>query len=338
MKHGPDRRRYPWESSLAAALFVLCLPAGALADPWPQDGREAPLHPTIITAEYKGKVYPITDVSAEVPEIEVEGKLRKLHSDQSYGTPRAVVFAPGFVTFTSQNASASTTTTSTRMTGMGLSGNTVIPGTVSETGEYDCTLVASEPHSDCYIAVIFYRVGDGGSPVPGSTAIAFRQIGDLAAGRETKVAINGSYFAPPGVLATYFPLVFSKGLEIRTDQCENAARYFRRGEMDTHSALLAHYRQQNPGADKPASAYLRFRPELPPGVDPRSLPPTITARFAVTETGEVDGVELDHVLDVKVDREIRRALGGWLFMPRLKKGYPVRSMITVPLSFGQDSS
>jgi hypothetical protein len=328
-----------WTALLAALSAALCMPTGAFADPWLQDHRQAPLHPTIITADYKDKSYPVIAASAEVPEIEVEGKLRKLYSDQSYQTPRAVGFAPGFVTFKAQKASSNMTTMSTRLTGPGMAGSGLVPsGTTSEKGEYECTLVSSGAHAGCYLAVVFFRVDDGGSPLAGSTAIAFREIGDLAAGKETKVTIDGSYFAPPGVKAAYFPMVFSKGLEIRTDQSENAAVYFRRGEMAVHGALLAHYRQQNPASDKPASAYLRFRPELPPGVDPRSLPPTITAKFAVTESGEVDAVEIDQVLDVKVDQEIRRALGGWLFMPRLRKGYPVRTMITVPLSFAQASS
>jgi hypothetical protein len=316
-----------------ALSVVLCLPTGAFADQWLQDSRQAPLHPTIITADYKGKSYPVTAASAELAEIEVEGKLRKLYSDQSYQTPRAVGFAPGFVTFKDQKASSNMTTMTTRMTGPGMT--SVLPsGMASGSGKYECTLVSSEAHADCYMAVVFFRVDDGGSPLEGSTGIAFRQIGDLAAGRETKVQINASYFAPPGVKAAYFPMVFSKGLEIRTDQSEVAAAYFRRGEMAVHGALLAHYRQQNPTSDKPASPYLRFRPELPPGVDPRSLPATITAKFAVTESGEVDDVEIDQVLDAKVDQELRRALSGWLFMPRLKKGIPVRTMIAVPLSFG----
>ena len=68
-------------------------------------------------------------------------------------------------------------------------------------------------------------------------------------------------------------------------------------------------------------------------VDRHNVPTSVNAKFAVTETGEVDSLELDQVLDVQVDRAIRRALDGWLFMPRLRKGYPVRTMISVPLSF-----
>jgi hypothetical protein len=331
----PGRGLIPRAPLLLALAAFLCFPGGAMADQWLQEGREPPLHPTIITTDYKGKAYPVVAVSAEVPEIEVEGKLRKLNSKPSYLTPRAAGFAPGFVTFKDQKASSKVMMTGTRAMGMGPTGTNALPGgAISGGGEYECTLVSSENHTDCYVAVLFYRPGDGGSPLPGWTAIAFRQIGDLVAGRETKVAINSSYVVPPGVWANYFSMVFTKGMEIRSDQSELSAKFFRPTEMAVHGAMLARYREQNPGADRPASAYLRFNPELPPGVDPRSLPPTITAKFSVTETGEIDDLEIDQVLDVKVDHEIRRALDGWLFMPRLKNGYPVRARITVPLSFG----
>jgi hypothetical protein len=147
------------------------------------------------------------------------------------------------------------------------------------------------------------------------------------------VVIHSAYVVPPNVRYHFFPLIYSKGLEIRTDQSELSADFFRRGEMAAHEALLERYRQRNPEADRPASPYLRFQPQLPIDVDPRSLPAVITVKFAVTEAGEVDSIEIAQVLAEPVDREIRRAVNGWLFLPRLKKGYPVRSFIEVPLSF-----
>jgi hypothetical protein len=333
--HRPGRWR-PLRSPTLIALFAfLGFAKGGFSAEWLQNSREPPLHPTVITAEYQGKPYPVTAVTAEIPEINAEGKLMKLYSGQSYQTPRAVGFAPGFVSFKAQNASSSVKSESIRFNGFGaMNGSTLPEGTISASGEYECTIVSPEAHSDCYIAVIFSRRNPEGGMDTASTAIAFRQIGDLAAGREAKVKINCSYVAPKGNLFYYFPLIFSKGLEIRTDQCEVAAHFFRISEMAAHEAMLARYRQENATSDRPAIAYLRFQPELPADVDPRVLPPTVNARFAVTESGEVDSVVLDQVLDVRVDHEIRRALNGWLFLPRLRKGYPVRTQIVVPLSFG----
>ncbi len=320
----------------AASLAVVALFAtkSAHSAQWLEDDREPPLYPSIITTQYEGKTYPVTAVSGEIPEIQVDGKLRHLYSTPSYRTPRAMGYAPGFVQFKAQSANTLTKTLTFTIMGSGK-----IPGgTVSESGEYECTLVASEAHSDCYIAVVFFRNDASGNPDASTTAMAFRQIGELAAGHETKVTINSGYAAPPDAHFYFFPLIYSRGLEIRTNMSEAAAHYFRPEEMAAHRTLLAGYRQQYPAADRAAFPYLHFQPELPMGVDPRSLPATVIVNFAVTETGEVDSVVIDQILDVQVDREIRRAINGWLFLPRLKKGYPVRSMVQVPLSFRPASS
>lgn len=331
----PRFGRYPAPLALVAWVAFLGAPSRMYPSGWLQDGREPPLHPTVIIANIKGRQYPVTAASAEFAEITVEGRRERLFSDQSYSTPRAAGFAPGFIQFKAQNASSTIRTMTDRFRNYGDASDVDVPaGIMSESGNYACTIVSSGEIADCYIAVIFYLVNGTGDLVPGSTAIAFRQVGDLAAGRETRVTIDCGYVVRAGRgRGHYFPLAFSRGREIRTDQCENSARFLRHGEMETHAALLAQYRKDNPASDRPASAYLRFQPELPVGVDPRSLPSTVTANFSVTETGEVDDVELDQVLDAKVEKEIRRALDGWLFLPRLRKGLPVRSRITVPLSF-----
>jgi hypothetical protein len=85
--------------------------------------------------------------------------------------------------------------------------------------------------------------------------------------------------------------------------------------MIAREAILERYRKKYPYSDR------------------QSLPSMISAKFAVTETGEVDSVELFPAPDVRVEREIRRALDGWLFLPRLEKGSPRTKLFEVPLSF-----
>ena len=174
--------------------------------------------------------------------------------------------------------------------------------------------------------MVFFRLDADNQPDTHSIALAFGEIGDVPAGRETPVKINCVYAVPDGGAYYLFPLIFSKGVEIRTDQSDFAARFFRQQEMVAHADLLARYREKFPSADHPAVPYLRFPPLLPDGIDPRSLP-AIEARFAVMETGEVDSLEFTQVLDPSVDQAIRRAVNGWLFLPRLKKGMPVRTMV-----------
>lgn len=284
-------------------------------------------------ADYGGNSYPVTAVAGEVPEIEVESKRVRLHASQTYQPRLAAGYGRGFIQFNKQQSSTLVTTRSYRLRGS--SGDSVVPGgTLTSSGSYECTLFSSEAHSSCYLAVVFFREDSQGLPDSRSIALAFGDIGDLAAERETPVKIDCAYAVPGGGQYYCLPLIFSKGIEIRSDQSEIEAQFFHQQDMVTHAELLAQYRLKYPNADRPAAAYLRFPPLLPEGIDPHSLPATIDAKFSVVETGEVDSLEITPTLDPRVDQAIRRAINGWLFLPRLKKGIPMRTLIDVPLSFG----
>ncbi|HEY5228368.1 MAG TPA: energy transducer TonB, partial [Opitutaceae bacterium] len=168
-------------------------------------------------------------------------------------------------------------------------------------------------------------------------SLAFGQIGTLSAGHEAPVKINCAYVASRSGRYFCFPLLFSKGIEIRTSQSDSAALFFHARDVRGHDALMARYLQENPNSDKPAMAYLRFPPLLPVGQDPRALPQGIEARFDVTGSGRVESVNLTPQLDPQVSASIERALDGWLFLPRLKKGVPTRTTIRLPLSFDSAS-
>jgi hypothetical protein len=324
-------------SALMAVASIFWVSSAMRASDWMVSFNPPPLHPSVIMVDYKGKSYPVTAVAGEVPEIEVDGKKVRLHANQSYQPHLAAGYGRGFIRFNGQESSTVVRTMEYRMHGSG--GESVIPGgTLSTSGEYNCKLFSTEAHTDCYIAVVFFRLDPQGQADARSIALAFGEVGDLAAGHETAVKIDCAYAVPAGGRYYLFPLIFSKGIEIRSDQSEIAAQFFHQQEMAAHAELLSRYRQEFPNADRPVVPYLRFPPLLPDGVDPHSLPPTIDAKFAVVESGEVDSLEITQVLDPRVEQAIRRALNGWLFLPRLKKGTPVRTMIDVPLSFGATSS
>jgi hypothetical protein len=322
-----------------ALVSIFACTGRVLADDGRQGGTPPPLHPTILVATFEGKSYPVTAVHNEIAEIEVDGKLRKLPSLQSFATPLAVGYAPGFVQFTAQKASSRQFRRSYYIRGdIRTDGDELIPGaTLSASGEYTCRLVPAETHEECFLAVVFCGVDAEGLPDTSQTAIAFGEVGTLAPGHETPVTINCAYVAPRSGRYFCFPLLFSKGLEIRTFQCDFAAQFFHTRDVKGHDLLLARYFQQFPAADKPAVAYLRFPPELPVGQDPRKLPRDIEARFDVTGSGRVESVNLTPGLDPRVSASIERALDGWLFLPRLKKGVPTRTTIRLPLSFDSAS-
>jgi len=318
--------------------LAIVLAADARADEWLQDGREPPLHPSVIVTDYKGRDYAVTHVSKEGGVILVDGKRVKLSLYQSYRVMRAGGYRPGRVEITKENASSNIRTLEWKVRQSYGGDSGPIPGRVlSARGTYEATVVASGDLPDCFIAVVFYRLKPDGTPDPHSTAIAFGEIGSMAAGRPTGVRIDCSYIAPSGTRYYLFPLVFSEGIEVRTNMVEHAARYFRLSEMLAHGEILSRYRKQHPDSDHPAALYLRIPPLLPDGVDPMALPSTINASFLVTGTGEVDSLRIDATLAPSVEASIRRAINGWLFLPRLRQGEPLPTMMRLPLSFAQDS-
>jgi hypothetical protein len=292
-----------------------------------------PLHPTVIMVDYKGKSYPVVAVKAEVPEIEVDGKRIKLHLNQKYQPVLGGGYGNGLIEFKKQNSTSQITTSAYRFSGS--AGSSLIPGgVVSTSGEYRCTLSSSLALPGCYIAVTFFREDSQGKPDPRTIELAFGEIGDLPPGRDTPVKLDCAYVM--GGVGRYYvlPILFSRGIEIRSNESENLAAFFRVQDTEAHRLIIAAYRQKYPHADHVAVPYLRFPPVLPDGVDARSLPANIDAKFAVVETGEVDSLEITPAIDPRVDAAIRRAICGWLFLPRLKQGIPERTQVNVPMSFG----
>jgi hypothetical protein len=320
---------------ILAAIFVSAafvhlggLPK-ARAEDWLTGPTEPPLHPTILRSSRDGHYYPIVAVKNDRAEIEVDGKLSRVDPRDGYDPARARAYAKGYVQFSTQNASWQVRTMNYRLS----NGSEVPGGTLTKNGTYEATLLPSESHDDCYIAVIFYQLDAAGEPKAGTVAMAFGQVGTLTAGKPSKISIDEAYIPGEGVKFYCFPLLFSKGVEIRTDQSELAARFFRWQEMNTHRKILAAYLQQNPTANLQPQAYLRVPPVLPENVDVKTLPAVIHTSFMVSETGEVESLQVEDPVDPPVFEAIRRAINGWLFTPKLENGRPTRIMIRLPLSF-----
>jgi hypothetical protein len=325
---------------LAAALILASEAATANADELSvSEAGIAPLHPTVIMADYKGAGRVVVAVNSEFARVQVDGKLVTLRGKQSYRPALATAFSPGYIKFKDQQSSSTIYTSTVTMFHGGLGGgpsasNASYPeGMVSSSGDYECKVVSSLALPDCFLAVVFFRVGADGNTIPGSVEMAFREIGNLTATTPTAVKISSAYIAPPNTRFYHFPLLFSKGQEVRSDQSEVSARFFRYQDIQAHREFLRQYRMKNPTSDRPAYAYLRYPPILPDGIDPRTLPGTIRATFRVTESGDVDSLVIEPELDPKALNAIRRAVGGWLFLPRLKNGLPIPVQIEAPLSF-----
>jgi hypothetical protein len=56
-------------------------------------------------------------------------------------------------------------------------------------------------------------------------------------------------------------------------------------------------------------------------------------QLSVSDEGIVTNVDAGMIADDRVRQSVIDALGGWLFLPKLKAGQPVYSYINVPLQF-----
>lgn len=321
-----NTRGWRWIAlKLALGAFTL---AGAQGfSSW--DTGNIPLHPTIIQGTYKGKALPIIAVHNESPEVEVEGKLKRLPqgSKTSYTPLRGAGYAPGTLKLGAMKVTGS----KTNMVLMFPGGGQVDGGTVSSSTEFTVTVTPTQDYSDCYVALMFFDQGyiEGTTDLPGAS-VQFEAIKPLVGGKENKLKIHFGYVDFGERHIGFFPLFFTRGMEIQTDQCELVARFFRHREMTIHEHLLKSHREKNANQSVPLKPYL----QIPPLVPDDLIPPTplaIDTTFMVSEEGTVESLQFESDVPTAVLSPLRRSLSGWLFLPRLKDGRPARTLVHIPL-------
>jgi len=301
----------------------------ASAVEWYNDPAQPVPHPTLIAATVDGKAYPVVGVDGEHPQIVVDGVTVTLRSkSQSFQPMRGAAYAPGLVHATNYDSTSEITA---KAFSYDKNGQKVPMGTSDLDGYFHGSFTADENFPDCYFVVLYYRLSPRGEPDVHTTALAFGHLGDLKAGQETVGKNFHAYVAPVGQRYYFVPMVFSKGREIRTNVSNQVDRFFRHQEIVLHRELVPAYLEKFKGMDHAAIPYVRVPIQLPEGVDAHTLPSDLVATFSVTESGEVDSIQLGERLVGPAREAIRQDLAAWLFMPRLKQGSPVRTVISMPL-------
>ena len=287
-----------------------------------------PLHPTIIEGDFEGETLPIVAVSRDTPEIEKDGKLKRLSLHKAHFTPtRGATFAEGSIQL--RNVQANSSKTNLRL--MFEHGGDVDAGTISASSDFSAQVESTADYSDCFVALIFFDQDylEGKSDNPNAT-VQFKSIKPLHKGTN-KVELSFGYMDFGKHPMGFFPLFFTRGLEIRSDQCEFTARFFRHREELIHRALLKQYLEKHAGESKPIQAYMKIPPVFPDGMQEEKLPEKVTVSFMVSEEGRVESLQLPSDLPTNIYRLLSRTINGWLFLPRLKAGRPERTMVTLPL-------
>lgn len=312
---------------MAAGLPLVCAAQSQFVND--HMSGESSLHPTVIFTEYDKNEEMIIDVHGDEPEVEVNHKRHSIYRDTNYLPMRGPMFAPGSVQVFDEHADSRFTEVTYYMA----EGGTVSGGEWDHHSDYETKLLPTQSYKDCYIAVLFFDAAflKGREPVP-KISIAFQGIGDLTAGKTQKVRMRFKYMDPSKTQnVTFFPLIFTRGVEIQSNHSKLSAVFFRRLELNRHENLIADYKAKNAGKDMPLKPYVRSMPKFPDDLDLSKLPATVKTSFMVDGDGMVYSVQIEDQIDPQAEKAIRQALHGWLFLPRLKDGRAERTMVRLPI-------
>lgn len=307
----------PRRSLIWAALLV---PALLFAAP--------PPHPTVLMAEHDHGFRPVVAVIGTDPVISTEaGADVRLRQDVMFAAERAPYYADGSVRFDSIKLDG------LRFLAIYNEGDdlAVSGKTLTTVAYFDATVTSEVPLTHAFIAIICCDGGflRGATDRP-QTQIVLHEVPDIAAGQSTKIRFSTTAFIDRKG-APFFPLLFRGGAEVRTNIAEYADRYFHRVEQVQHEAQLAAYRKKFPTGNHAAVPVMTFRPVFPPDV---ALPKgeNHLARLFVGEDGTVMDADITpEFTSPAVQREVLRAVRGWLFLPKLVAGEPVVAQIKIPL-------
>jgi len=312
-----------------AALAGFLSPLAAFAQ------AELIYHPTVVAVDYNSALRPIVAAAGESPEVMIDGRLVKMRHDAPYQLQRATAYLAGSAVFEGQAAQGHTTNQSVHWQqcdpdypeqNWNLSDQTL-----EQHGEYSAYVTSDRDQKACYVAVVFVdREYLSGHTDNSSAQVTFESIGDLAKGKRTLISFRFKDIVSGGRNYALFPLLFSRGLEIRTNRSADNIAFFQRQDEQVHRSLVDHYVEANAGRDRPLQPYLRVSPDLVAGFG-TNTPVKVAITGTVEETGELNSVEISPELDPQMNRWIRESLEQWRFLPRLVQGRAVETRIKIPL-------
>jgi TonB family protein len=291
--------------------------------------KSAPLHPTLLLAEYKGAMHKVVAVEKEEPVILVDGHKKTLRGNIPLSTERLAGYCGTQASITAIGISGVQVVSA--MSDFGAEEAATKPrGTLGGFVEFAATITAAQNLADCYLALIAVDDSfmDGTTDRPNSQ-IRIRQITDLRAGEATAVEFSTSPFLVNGK-ARIFALLFSDGEEVSIPQTEAARQYFQRREQVIHAASVKRWVEKNRSASQPVQPLLQIPPLLASTAD---IPHEVTATLTISPAGTVSDVELSRRLPDPADETLRTTLKAWLFLPKIQDGVATTARVTVPLNF-----
>lgn len=294
-----------------ALLLGLCLLALALPAAAP--------HPTVLRVKYRDQMLAVVRVRRDDPYVMMDGKETLIRSTPVYFLENADGYSDNFVE-TPHGALGG------RM-GMQVLGDHYFDpssGNVIGTITFEVPMTARRTIKGGFVAIAmvsFIGFGD----------IIVHELPDLPAGQTVKVKLDVRRL-PRMPNPVFFAQVFDEtGREVRTSDMGVAWEYYAQRVRDRLAKAVEIYKKKFANADHDAVPALTpspiFKPtaELPKG--------EVIVTLTVEPDGTVSAVDAGNVADDSVRDSLTNALGGWLFLPKLRAGQPVSTYVRVPLQF-----
>lgn len=281
------------------------------------------LHPTVLTVQYKDQMLPVVKVVGTDPVVMVDGKEKRIR-DYPYYLPQG---AAGYAD-NSIDAPEDAFGGRYHITSLNGSG-----GGAFQRIYFDGMLTAKKTIRSRFIVVIIYSFGN---PYQLPTyldhpTVIVHALPDLPAGEAVRVKFSKDLGAE-GFGTDYCIQIFDgTGREVVTPGLGYASQFYAMCDFAHLTRAMEKYLAKFKGADHDALPAIMPKPIFKNGaILPKG---EVSALLTIATTGQVSGVEVQGVEDAAVRKCVAEALGGWLFLPKLKAGQPVPSKISVPLQF-----
>jgi hypothetical protein len=285
--------------------FALLVPATAFA------GRPFPLppyHPTVMVADVDGKLAPIFAATSDGrARVKVGDKTRTLARESQVRFLRAPEYGPGFIELKAPTDGRQ----------------------VYGEGSYVRLIAtADRPYTNCMAVMVTVDLG-GDAVSLGTTRIAMLGIDDFKPGKPADITMQ---FPARGLIGTrVVMLIFSNGREIRTTHSDSVGTLLHQLEVQRFEGLFIAYHDKYKTEEHGADPFLRFQPVFLSDVSVAELPDEVHLTMTITREGLVEDLQMKEQLPKPATIAILRAVGGWLYFPKLSHGDDVESLKSVTL-------
>jgi len=198
---------------------------------------------------------------------------------------------------------------------------------------FDAAMTAKVTVPHGFVVVVIYSLAGLAEDAPADSRpmVYVHDLPTLPAGQEIAVQVTGPLVAGQANQRYFFQVFDSDGRELLTNHVDAAWEFYAVRDQVELRGVVARYIEKFHGSDRAAFPAVTPRPVFFGDVKPPAH--SAAAVLSVSTEGLVTSVSVRGVDDPEARKSIADALGGWQFLPQLKAGIPVPTVVQVPLQF-----